>query len=155
MIGRGEGNRAQRHVEDIAVKFDVGGFSQLIGGQVGKQALGVLADAGQCPAQLRQRGFGLGVRQCHTADGRDRQLGRDLSAEQHELRMQPALGVDDMQEDLANRPFSGCEAVAEAVVGACVKQNSQLVEVLLERSLHIDGCIYKINDDVYLNLFPA
>ena len=151
VIGGGEGDGAQGHIEHVAVEFDVGRLAELIGGEVGEQALGVLADAGQCPTELGQRGFRLGVGQGDAADRRDRELGRDFSAKQHQLGVEPALGVDDMQEDLADRPFGRGEAVAEAVVGACVEERSQLVEVLLERGMHI----YKISDDVYLNVYPA
>ena len=55
MIGGGQRDRAQRHVEHFAVELDVGRFAQLRRGEVGEQPLRVLAHAGQGPAELRQR----------------------------------------------------------------------------------------------------
>ena len=155
MIGGGECDRAQGHIEHVAVEFDVGRFTELIGGEVGEQTLGVFADAGQGPTELRQRGIRLGVWQGDAADGWDGELGRDLSSEEHELGVEPALGVDHVQQDFADGPFGGGEAVAELFIGAGVEEGSQLDEVLLERGLDIEGGIYKISDDVYLNLYPA
>ena len=65
--------------------------------------------------------------------------------------MEPTLGVDDVQEDFANRPLGGPEAFVEAVIGAGVEQRSQFFEVLGERGLDV----YRISDDVYLNLYPT
>ena len=60
-----------------------------------------------------------------------------------------------MQEDFANRPFGGPEAFLEPVIGTGVEQRSQFFEVLGERSLDVDGDVYRISDDVYLNLYPT
>ena len=64
--------------------------------------------------------------------------------------MQPALGMHDVQQDFANGPLGRRQALVQTVIGTCVEQRSQLVKVLRERALDI----YKIRDDVYLNLFP-
>ena len=69
--------------------------------------------------------------------------------------MQPPLGVDDVQEDFADGPFGGPEAFVEAIVGTGIEQRSQFFEVLGERSLDVDGDVYRISDDVYLNLYPT
>lgn len=65
--------------------------------------------------------------------------------------MEPTLGVDDVQQDFANGPLGGREAFVEAVIGAGVEQRSQFFEVLSERGLDV----YRISDDVYLNLYPT
>ena len=65
--------------------------------------------------------------------------------------MQPALGMDEMQEDLAHRPLGRSEPLGEVVVRARVEQGAQLVEVFGQRGLDI----YKVSDDVYLKLFPT
>jgi len=65
--------------------------------------------------------------------------------------MQPAFGMDEMEQDFSDRPLAVAEALAELLVSAHVEQRPQLVEVLLERGPDV----YKISDDVYLNRYPT
>lgn len=151
MIGGGERDRAQGHVEHVAIQLEVGRFAQMVGREIGEQAFGVFAHAGQRPAQFGQGGVALGVRQCDAPDPRNGQLGRNLSPQQHELGMQPALGVDKMEQDLADAPLIVAKALAEPFLVTRVEQRPQLTEVLLQRGPDV----YKISDDVYLNRYPT
>ncbi len=65
--------------------------------------------------------------------------------------MQPTLGVHEMQEDFSNRPLRLRQPLIKQVVGTRVKQRAQLLKVLGQRA----SDVYKVSDDVYLNLFPA
>lgn len=96
MVGGGQGEGAQRHVQDFAVEFDVCRLSELSFGEIGEQALCVLADGGQRPAQFGERNVGFGVGQSDATDGWYGQLGRHFAAQEHELWLEPALGVDQV-----------------------------------------------------------
>ncbi len=65
--------------------------------------------------------------------------------------MQPAFGVDEMEQDLADRPFVVGEALAQPILVTRIEERPQLAEVLLERGPDV----YKISDDVYLNRYPT
>lgn len=80
MIGGGERDRAEGHVEHVTVQLEVGRFPQMVGREIGEQAFGVFTHAGQRPAQFGQRGVALGVREGDAADPRDGQLGCNFTA---------------------------------------------------------------------------
>ena len=121
MIGGGERDGPQRHVEDFTVQLKIGRLSELMVAQICQQPLCVFAHAGQRPSQLWQRCVRLRVGQRDSADLGNRELRRNLAAQQHELGMQPALRVDDMQQDLTHRPLGRCQAFLQSIIGTGIE----------------------------------
>lgn len=148
VVGDGERDGSERHVEDFAVQFQIARLLQQLWTEAVEQAVGVVSDAGQRPSELGQAGLGVGVGQRDAADVGDREVRGDFATEEQELRVQPAFGVDGVQQNLADGPLGVAEARGELVVAAAVEQAGHVGGDFGQRGGDVDRWVYVIGDVV-------